>query len=67
MVENEPVQIVRAYELSKKHGTKAGVAGELFSMHLERSRGESNKFEPAICIDCGDAERRRRSARTRVW
>lgn len=21
-------------------------------MHLERSRGESNKFEPAICIDC---------------
>lgn len=39
--------------LSEKLGTKAGVVGELFSMHLERSRGESNKFEPTICIDCG--------------
>jgi hypothetical protein len=29
------------------------VVGALFSMHLERIRGESNKFEPAICIDCG--------------
>lgn len=27
----------------------------LFSMHLERSRGESNKFEGVICIDCGPA------------
>lgn len=33
--------------------TKGGAA--LFIMHLERSGGESNKFESVICIDCGDA------------
>lgn len=46
--------------LSEKLGTKAGVVGELFSMHLERSWGESNKFEPAICIDCGGGAAARR-------
>lgn len=52
--------------LSEKLGTKAGVVGSLFSMHLERSWGESNKFEPAICIDCGGAGGGG-AARARVW
>lgn len=34
---------------------KVNVVVELFSMHLERNRGESNKLVPAICIDCGAA------------
>lgn len=46
---------IETAQLSEKVETKGGTT--LFSMHLERSGGESNKFESPICIDCGDVQR----------